>query len=52
VFRPERLVEVARAFATEDAAEQIEKYGRQPSGEPLAPPLRTPWPGRSRREEE
>src|SRR3989304_6177982 len=49
VFRPERLVEVARAFATEDAAEQLEKYGREPSGEPLLPPLGTPFGRRSRK---
>ena len=50
VFRPERLVEVARAFATEDAAEQLEKYGRVPSGEPLWPPLGTPFGRRGRKE--
>jgi len=50
-FGPERLVELMRALVSEDVVLEAEKLGRELAGrEPLPPPLRTPWPGRSHKE--
>ena len=51
IFRPERLIELMRALVSEDVVLDTEKFGRELAArEPLPPPLRTPWPGRGRKE--
>ena len=53
IFRPERLIELMRALVSEGVVVEPEKFGRELAArEPLPPPLRTPWPGSSGREED
>ena len=49
-FGPERLIELMRALVSEGVVVEPEKLGRGLAREPLPPPLRTPWPGRGRKE--
>ncbi len=51
IFRPERLIELMRTLVSEGVVLEPEKFVRELAArEPLPPPLRTPWPGRGRKE--
>jgi len=51
-FGPERLIELMRALVSEDVVLEAEKPGRELAVQEPLPPLRTPWPGRGRKERE
>src|SRR3990170_401955 len=50
IFRPSRLIDLMLALVSEGVVLEAEKLGRELAREPLPPPLRTPWPGRGRKE--